>query len=66
MWEFEFYVMALLSIRLALREGECKKIQISSFYKDLSFVTDAGEVVSLAVKVKVSITSFFDIFLKLV
>jgi hypothetical protein len=49
--------MALLSIRLALREGECQSIQMKHFRQDLSFVTDTGEVNSLALKIKVGLSS---------
>jgi hypothetical protein len=53
LWNLEFYTMALISIRLALREGETENIKVEDFSRDLSVVHDSGDVKSLAVIIKV-------------
>jgi hypothetical protein len=47
--------MTLISIRLALREGECENVKIEDFQQDISIISTTEDVKSLALVIQVSI-----------
>jgi hypothetical protein len=47
--------MTLISIQLALQEGECENVKIEDFQQDISIVSNTGDVKSLALVIQVNI-----------
>jgi hypothetical protein len=55
--------MTLISIRLALREGESENIRVQDFSRELSVVNSSGDVKSLAVTVKVNFQKEYTLYI---